>query len=89
VVYETANMAGAIETLFTLEMTEVQNEYPKRLRTQWTVYGPNQTDESDFTNKMDGGRLPYILRDLGIAFGVAIVIIYMLIVGWFKTLRHL
>jgi multidrug efflux pump subunit AcrB len=28
-----------------------------------------------------------ILRDLGIAFGVAIVIIYMLIVGWFQNFK--
>jgi multidrug efflux pump subunit AcrB len=47
------------------------------------------TDESDYTIKWDGEwQITLdVFRDLGIAFGVAIVIIYMLIVGWFQNFK--
>jgi multidrug efflux pump subunit AcrB len=47
------------------------------------------TDESDYTVKWDGEwQITLdVFRDLGIAFLVAIVIIYMLIVGWFQNFK--
>jgi multidrug efflux pump subunit AcrB len=47
------------------------------------------TDESDYTVKWDGEwQITLdVFRDLGIAFWVAIVIIYMLIVGWFQNFK--
>jgi len=47
------------------------------------------TDESDFTVKWDGEWqiTLEVFRDLGVAFGVVIVIIYMLIVGWFQNFK--
>jgi multidrug efflux pump subunit AcrB len=46
--------------------------------------------ESDYTVKWDGEwQITLdVFRDLGIAFLVAIVIIYMLIVGWFQNLNN-
>ena len=47
------------------------------------------TDESDFTVKWDGEWqiTLEVFRDLGVAFLVVIVIIYMLIVGWFQNFK--
>ena len=47
------------------------------------------TDESDFTVKWSGEWqiTLEVFRDLGVAFMVVIVIIYMLIVGWFQNFK--
>ena len=47
------------------------------------------TDESDFTVKWDGEWqiTLEVFRDLGLAFMIVIVIIYMLIVGWFQNFK--
>ena len=53
------------------------------------LYMEQPTDESDFTVKWDGEWqiTLEVFRDLGVAFGVVIVIIYMLIVGWFQNFK--
>jgi multidrug efflux pump subunit AcrB len=53
------------------------------------LYTEQPTDESDFTVKWDGEwQLTLdVFRDLGVAFGVAILLIYMLIVGWFQNFK--
>jgi multidrug efflux pump subunit AcrB len=45
--------------------------------------------EDNFTLKWDGEwQITYeVFRDLGIAFGVVIIMIYMLIVGWFQDFK--
>ena len=47
------------------------------------------TDESDYTVKWDGEWqiTLEVFRDLSVAFMVVIVIIYMLIVGWFQNFK--
>ena len=47
------------------------------------------TDESDFTVKWDGEWqiTLEVFRDLGGAFVVVIIVIYMLIVGWFQNFK--
>lgn len=47
------------------------------------------TDESDFTVKWDGEWqiTLEVFRDLGAAFLVVIIVIYMLIVGWFQNFK--
>jgi multidrug efflux pump subunit AcrB len=47
------------------------------------------SDESDFTVKWDGEWqiTLEVFRDLGAAFLVVIIIIYMLIVGWFQNFK--
>ncbi len=49
----------------------------------------NQADESDYTVKWDGEWqiTLEVFRDLGAAFAVVIIIIYMLIVGWFQNFK--
>jgi len=53
------------------------------------LYADQPTDESDFTVKWDGEWqiTLEVFRDLGVAFLVVIVIIYMLIVGWFQNFK--
>jgi multidrug efflux pump subunit AcrB len=79
VVYVTADMAGDLESPV------------------YAILGMNSalqkmklpTDESDYTVKWDGEWqiTLEVFRDLGIAFGVVIVIMYMLIVGWFQNFK--
>jgi multidrug efflux pump subunit AcrB len=53
------------------------------------MYMEQPKDETDFTVKWDGEwQITLgVFRDLGVAFGVVIVIIYMLIVGWFQNFK--
>jgi multidrug efflux pump subunit AcrB len=53
------------------------------------LYMEQPADESDFTVKWDGEWqiTLEVFRDLGLAFMVVIVIIYMLIVGWFQNFK--
>ena len=92
VVYVTANMAGAMESpvYAILGMTEKLDkmDIPKGYELN-ELYMDQPTDESDYTVKWDGEwQITLdVFRDLGIAFLVAIVIIYMLIVGWFQNFK--
>ncbi|CAM3065802.1 efflux RND transporter permease subunit [Flavobacterium frigoris] len=92
VVYVTADMAGALESpvYAILGMTEKLDKMkiPKGYKVN-ELYMEQPTDESDFTVKWDGEWqiTLEVFRDLGVAFLVAIVIIYMLIVGWFQNFK--
>ena len=92
VVYVTADMAGALESpvYAILGMNEKLQKMtlPKGYKVN-ELYMEQPTDESDFTVKWDGEWqiTLEVFRDLGIAFMVVIVIIYMLIVGWFQNFK--
>ena len=90
VVFVTAEMAGKLESPFyaiskisdSLKQIKVPAGYS--LKEEYT-HQPELED--NFTLKWDGEwQITYeVFRDLGIAFLVVIIIIYMLIVGWFQN----
>jgi multidrug efflux pump subunit AcrB len=92
VVYVTADMAGTLESpvYAILGMNEklAKMNVPKGYKVN-ELYMEQPTDESDFTVKWDGEWqiTLEVFRDLGVAFMVVIVIIYMLIVGWFQNFK--
>ncbi|WP_456376780.1 efflux RND transporter permease subunit [Lutibacter sp.] len=92
VVYITADMAGGLESpvYAILGMKEkLQNiKLPKGYKLN-ELYMEQPSDESDFTVKWDGEWqiTLEVFRDLGTAFLVVIIIIYMLIVGWFQNFK--
>lgn len=92
VVYVTADMAGALESpvYAILGMNEKLQEIklPKGYKLN-ELYMEQPTDESNFTVKWDGEWQVTleVFRDLGAAFLVVIIIIYMLIVGWFQNFK--
>ncbi len=62
------------------------NNKQTQLRTHWTDM---PKDESLWAVKFDGEwQVTYeVFRDLGIAFGVVLLLIYVLVVGWFKSFK--
>jgi multidrug efflux pump subunit AcrB len=92
VVYVLADMAGELESpaYAILGMTEKleQMNLPKGYSAS-ELYMSQPTDESDFTVKWDGEWqiTLEVFRDLGGAFVVVIIVIYMLIVGWFQNFK--
>jgi len=90
VIYVTAEMAGKMESPFyaiskisdSLKTLKVPAGYS--LKEEYT-HQPEMED--NYTLKWDGEwQVTYeVFRDLGIAFLVVIIIIYMLIVGWFQN----
>ena len=92
VVYVTADMAGTLESpvYAILGMNEklAKIKIPQGYKIN-ELYMEQPTDESDFTVKWDGEWqiTLEVFRDLGVAFMVVIVIIYMLIVGWFQNFK--
>ena len=90
VVYVTADMAGKLESPFyaiskisdSLKTLSVPKGYT--LKEEYT-HQPELED--NYSLKWDGEwQITYeVFRDLGIAFLVVIIIIYMLIVGWFQN----
>lgn len=92
VVYVLADMAGELESpaYAILGMTEKLNkiELPKGYSLN-ELYMSQPEDESDFTVKWDGEWqiTLEVFRDLGGAFLIVIIIIYMLIVGWFQNFK--
>ena len=92
VVYVTAYMAGGLEipVYAILGMNEKLSKMnvPKGYKVN-ELYMEQPSDESDFTVKWDGEWqiTLEVFRDLGVAFMVVIVIIYMLIVGWFQNFK--
>ena len=91
-VYITADMAGALESpvyaILGMEEKLQKMELPKGYTVN-ELYMDQPSDESDFTVKWDGEWqiTLEVFRDLGVAFIVVIVIIYMLIVGWFQNFK--
>ena len=92
VVYVTADMAGALESpvYAILGMNERLQKMtlPKGYKVN-ELFMEQPEDESDFTVKWDGEWqiTLEVFRDLGAAFLIVIVIIYMLIVGWFQNFK--
>ncbi len=92
VVYVLADMAGALESpvYAILGMNEKLQKItlPKGYKIN-ELYMESPTEETDFTVKWDGEWqiTLEVFRDLGAAFLIVIVIIYMLIVGWFQNFK--
>lgn len=92
VVFVTADMAGSLESpvYAILGMTDKLNEIdlPQGYGID-ELYLGSPENEDDFTVKWDGEWqiTLEVFRDLGIAFLGVIIIIYMLIVGWFQNFR--
>jgi len=90
VVYVTAEMAGKLESP-SYGMSKVSDKLNQiKLPAGYTIaeaYSGQPKSEENFTLKWDGEwQITYeVFRDLGIAFLVVILIIYMLIVGWFQN----
>jgi multidrug efflux pump subunit AcrB len=92
VVYVTADMAGNLESPVYAILGMNEELQKMKLPAGYKVnelYMEQPSDESDFTVKWDGEWqiTLEVFRDLGIAFAVVIVIIYMLIVGWFQNFK--
>ncbi|MFA6871011.1 MAG: efflux RND transporter permease subunit [Bacteroidaceae bacterium] len=89
VVMVTAELAGDLESpiyiMLNLEKSIQQLAVPKGYSLQLLNNHAPQ-NEADYSIKWDGEwQITYeVFRDLGIAFMVAILIIYLLIVGWFQ-----
>lgn len=92
VVYVTADMAGTLESpvyaILGMEKELQKMKLPKGYKVN-ELYMEQPTNEEDFTVKWDGEWqiTLEVFRDLGVAFAVVIVIIYMLIVGWFQNFK--
>lgn len=91
VVYVLADMAGKLESPF-YAISKISDSLKNiKLPTGYTVLNEEYTHQPDnqdvFTLKWDGEwQITYeVFRDLGIAFAAVIIIIYMLIVGWFQN----
>lgn len=92
VVYVLADMAGDLESPVYAIMDISKKLKDIKLPQGYTLqesYNGQPKDESHFTIKWDGEwQITYdVFRDLGIAFGVVIFIIYILIVGWFQNFK--
>jgi multidrug efflux pump subunit AcrB len=92
VVYVTADMAGALESpvyaILGMKEKLQKIELPKGYKLN-ELYLEQPSDESDFAVKWDGEWqiTLEVFQDLGTAFLVVIIIIYMLIVGWFQNFK--
>lgn len=92
VVYVTADMAGALESpvyaILGMNKKLQEIKLPKGFKLN-EIYMGQPADESDFTVKWDGEWqiTLEVFRDLGAAFLIVIIVIYMLIVGWFQNFK--
>ncbi|MGB0523542.1 MAG: efflux RND transporter permease subunit [Flammeovirgaceae bacterium] len=92
VVYVLADMAGDLESPVYAILDISDRLKALELPTGYQLnelYNGQPTDEFDFTLKWDGEwQITYeVFRDLGIAFGVVLIFIYVLIVGWFENFK--
>ncbi len=92
VVYVTADMAGDLESPVYAILGMNEQLQKMQLPKGYTVnelYMEQPSDESNFTVKWDGEWqiTLEVFRDLGVAFLVVILVIYMLIVGWFQNFK--
>lgn len=92
VVYVLADMAGSLESpayaILGMEKKLKAMKLPNGYDIQ-ELYINQPSDENNFTVKWDGEWQVTleVFRDLGIAFLVVIIIIYMLIVSWFQNFK--
>ncbi len=92
VVYVTADMAGDLESPvyaimdFSDQLKDIKMPQGYTLQEEWNKQPEN---ESEYTVKWDGEwQITFeVFRDLGAAFAVVIIIIYILLVGWFQSFR--
>ncbi|MCF6224427.1 MAG: efflux RND transporter permease subunit [Flavobacteriaceae bacterium] len=92
VVYVTADMAGDLESPvyaimdFSDKLKDIKMPKGYTLQEEWNKQPDN---ESEYTVKWDGEwQITFeVFRDLGAAFAVVIIIIYILLVGWFQSFR--
>ncbi|MDO9260515.1 MAG: efflux RND transporter permease subunit, partial [Flavobacteriaceae bacterium] len=92
VVYVTADMAGALESPvyaildLSKKLKEIKIPSGFTLNEEFTQQ-PSKSD--NYTVKWDGEwQITYeVFRDLGSAFAIVIIIIYMVLVGWFQSFR--
>ncbi|MFT3901970.1 MAG: efflux RND transporter permease subunit [Niabella sp.] len=92
VVYVLADMAGKLESPAYAILGMEEKLKKIQLPTGYTIsdlYMGQPEQEDNFTVKWDGEWqiTLEVFRDLGAAFMVVIIIIYMLIVGWFQNFR--
>jgi multidrug efflux pump subunit AcrB len=92
VVFVLADLAGKVEGPFYAMMDISEKLKDIKLPTGYVLresYHDQPEFEDDFTLKWDGEwDITYAMfRDLGIAFVVVLVIIYILIVGWFQDFK--
>jgi multidrug efflux pump subunit AcrB len=92
VVYVTADMAGDLESPVYAILGMNEQLQKMKLPKGYSVnelYMEQPSDESNFTVKWDGEWqiTLEVFRDLGVAFLVVILVIYMLIVGWFQNFK--
>jgi multidrug efflux pump subunit AcrB len=92
VVYVLADMAGDLESPFYAIMEISDKLKTIEMKKGYTLeesYNEQPEFEDNFTLKWDGEwQITYeVFRDLGIAFAVVIIMIYMLIVGWFQDFK--
>ncbi|WP_075601725.1 efflux RND transporter permease subunit [Saccharicrinis aurantiacus] len=91
-VYVTADVAGDLESpvYAIMDMSERLDEIelPKGYSIE-EFYNGQPFTEDNYSIKWDGEwQITYeVFRDLGTAFAVVLIIIYMLIVGWFQNLK--
>ncbi|MBI1781255.1 MAG: efflux RND transporter permease subunit [Sphingobacteriales bacterium] len=90
VVYVIADMAGQLESPF-YAISKISDSVKHiQLPAGYAIneeYTHQPDNEDNYTLKWDGEwQITYeVFRDLGIAFAAVIIIIYMLIVGWFQN----
>ncbi len=92
VVYVLSDMAGELESPFYAIMDISEKLKTIKLKKGYSLeesYNQQPEFEDNFTLKWDGEwQITYeVFRDLGIAFAVVIIMIYMLIVGWFQDFK--
>ena len=92
VVYVTADVAGATESPV-YAMLDMDKKIQKlKVPGGYSVnplYTANPTSEDKLSMKWDGEwQITFeVFRDLGTAFAVVLVIIYLLIIGWFQSFK--
>jgi multidrug efflux pump subunit AcrB len=92
VVYVLADMAGVLESpvyaILGMEKELKKMKLPKGYSVS-EIYMGSPNSEQDFTVKWDGEWqiTLEVFKDLGAAFLVVIIVIYMLIVGWFQNFK--
>ncbi|HKJ81579.1 MAG TPA: efflux RND transporter permease subunit [Ignavibacteriaceae bacterium] len=92
VVYVLGDVAGDLESPIysIMDIDKRIDELNKKEGLNVEQYFTHQpTNEENISVKWDGEwQITYeVFRDLGIAFAVALIIIYMLIIGWFQSFK--
>jgi len=92
VIYVTADMAGSLESpiyaIFDVD-DKIANLKKKGEMVMNQLYTSQPFMDDEVSMKWDGEwHITYeVFRDLGIAFGVALLVIYILIIAWFQSFR--